>query len=105
MTVCFSRTRIPNRATLARSAVLTQHIGSCLVPGAARLGVSVQAIMCFSGRDAKLFNLRLTRDPVPIHRSFGDPGASVVQIGPKLHFWVLVWGCSVLRMMCISKAS
>ena len=61
--------------------------------------------MRFSGRAAILFNLRLTRDPVPIHRPFGDPGASVVQIGPKLRFWVLVCGCSVVRMMYISKAS
>ena len=61
--------------------------------------------MRFSGRDAILFNLRLTRDPFRIHRPFSDPGASVVQIGPKLRFWVLVCGCSLLRMMYISKAS
>jgi hypothetical protein len=50
--------------------------------------------MRFSGRDAILFNLRLTRDPFPIHRPFGDPGASVVQIGSKAaslgaRLWVL----------------
>lgn len=61
--------------------------------------------MRFSGGDAILFNLRLIHDPVPIHRPFGDPGASVVQIGPKLRFWALVCGCSVLRMMYISQAS
>jgi hypothetical protein len=62
--------------------------------------------MRFSGRDTILFNFRLNFDPVPIHRPFGDPGASVVQIGQKATFlWVLVRGCSVFRMMYISKAS
>ena len=109
MTVCFSRTRIPKRATLAHSAVLPQHIGSSPVPGAARLGVSFQAIMRFSRRDAILYNLRLR----VIRSRFTDLSATRAResfrsvkstfLGARL--WVLVCGCSILRMIYISKAS
>ena len=56
--------------------------------------------MRFSGRDAILFNFR---------SRFTDLSATRARVSfrsvPKLRLWVLVCGCSVLRMMYISKAT